>query len=379
MIYFDNAATTFPKPTAVYSGCEEAMYNYGANPGRSGHSFSMKTAELVFAAREAVADFFNASDVENVVFTLNCTMSINMVLKGLLKRGDHVVISSLEHNAVVRPIHRLKTDGIIDYTVFEVEEGKNEKTVMNFRNALRKNTKLAVCTHASNVFGIKLPIREIGAVSRSKGILFMVDAAQTAGIVPIDMKKDKIDFLCVATHKGLYAPMGTGVLIAEKPQLLSTLVEGGTGSASLDFLQPDAMPDKMESGTLNVVGIAGILYGLGTIKKIGLKTISAHEFRIVQSVYRSLSKNNRIKLYTAFPNEYYHVPVLSFNIYGIDSTDVVRKLSEKGFALRGGLHCSPLAHISKGTQKTGTARLCPSIFTTVKDSNDLCEAIFSIS
>ncbi len=379
MIYFDNAATTFPKPTAVYRGCEEAMYKFGANPGRSGHSFSMETAKLVFDAREAVADFFNASDVENVVFTLNCTMSINLVLKGLLKKGDHVVISNLEHNAVARPIHKLKTDGIIDYTIAKVEEGNNEKTLANFKGALRKNTRLVVCTHASNVFGIKLPIRDIGTMCRNRGVLFMVDAAQTAGVVPIDVKSYKIDFLCIAAHKGLYAPMGTGILVAERAEVLKTVIEGGTGSASLELMQPEVMPDKMESGTVNVVGIAGVLYGLDTIKKVGLKTISAHEFKIVQNVYRRLNKMRGIKLYTDFPNERHHVPVLSFNISAIDSGIAVEELSKKGFALRGGLHCAPLAHMSKGTETSGTVRLCPSMFTSIKDSNALCEAIFSIS
>ena len=163
MIYFDNAATTYPKPAAVYRGCEEALYKFGANPGRSGHAFSMKTAEMVYSARETVADFFNASEVENVVFTPNCTASINMVLKGYLKNGAHVVISNLEHNAVVRPIFRLKKDGIIDYSVANVEEGNEDATLYNFKKAIRPNTKLVVCTHASNVFGIKLPIRKIGS------------------------------------------------------------------------------------------------------------------------------------------------------------------------------------------------------------------------
>ncbi len=379
MIYFDNAATTFPKPTAVYRGCEEAMYKFGANPGRSGHKFSMETAEMVFLAREAVADFFNAGDIENVVFTMNCTMSINMVLKGLLKKGDHVVISNFEHNAVARPIHRLKKDGVISYSIANVEEGKNEKTVLNFKNAMRPNTKLVVCTHASNVFGIKLPIREIGALCKSKGMLFLVDAAQTAGVVPIDIKRDGIDFLCVASHKGLYAPMGTGILVAEKARMLKTIIEGGTGSASTDLSQPETIPDKFESGTLNVVGIAGILYGINTVKRIGIDTISSHEFGIIKNVYRRLKASSRIELYTHFPDERYHVPVLSFNVKGIDSGDVTSLLSEKGFALRGGLHCAPLAHIAKGTEKNGTVRLCPSMFTTLNDSNKLCDAIFSLS
>lgn len=379
MIYFDNAATTYPKPAMVYRGCEEALYKFGANPGRSGHAFSMETAEMVYSAREAVADFFNASQVENVVFTPNCTTSINMVLKGLLKKGDHVVISNLEHNAVARPIYRLKKDGIIDYSVAEVHEGKNDRTLYNFKMAMRPNTKLVACTHASNVFGIKLPIREIGNLCKNRGIFFMVDAAQTAGIVPIDMIKDRIDFLCIAAHKGLYAPMGTGILICESGKFLKSIIEGGTGSSSLELSQPEQMPDKLESGTVNVVGIAGILHGINTVNRVGIRTISSHEFAIVRNIYKQLYTNKHIKLYTGFPDEKYHVPVLSFNIIGFDSGYVVDRLSESGFALRGGLHCAPLAHLSKGTQEIGTVRLCPSMFTTIKDSNDLCKAIFNIS
>ena len=379
MVYFDNAATTFPKPSSVYKGCQIAMYKFGANPGRSGHRLSMETAEMVFTAREAVAQFFNASSVENVIFTANCTMSINMVLKGLLKKGDHVVISNLEHNAVARPVHKMKTEKIIDYTVFAVEEGSDEKTLQNLKRALRPNTKLVFCTHASNVFGIKLPIREIGVICKSKGVLFGVDAAQTAGIVPIDVKKDNIDFLCIAPHKGLYALTGTGILIAEKPEKLETIIEGGTGSGTLELIQPQMLPDKMESGTLNVVGISSILYGINTLKRVGIENISKHEFSIVQSVYKRLAMNSRVKLYTSFPNERYHVPVLSFNIDGTDSAESVSVLSEKGFALRGGLHCAPIAHLSRKTEKTGTARLCPSMFTTQQQANDLCDAIFSIS
>lgn len=379
MIYFDNAATTYPKPAAVYRGCEEALYKFGANPGRSGHAFSMKTAEMVYSARETVADFFNASEVENVVFTPNCTASINMVLKGYLKNGAHVVISNLEHNAVVRPIFRLKKDGIIDYSVANVEEGNEDATLYNFKKAIRPNTKLVVCTHASNVFGIKLPIRKIGEFCRNRKIHFLVDAAQTAGIVPIDIKRDKIDFLCIASHKGLYAPMGTGILICENGKTLKSIIEGGTGSSSLDFSQPEQMPDKLESGTVNVVGIAGILHGINTINKVGIKTISAHEFMIVRNVYKQLNSNKNIKLYTEFPDERYHVPVLSFNILGLDSGYVIDELSKRGFALRGGLHCAPLAHLSKGTQEIGTVRLCPSMFTTIKESNELSKAIFNIS
>ncbi|HAB01249.1 MAG TPA: aminotransferase class V-fold PLP-dependent enzyme [Ruminococcaceae bacterium] len=375
MIYFDNAATTYPKPAAVYQGCNEALLRYGANPGRSGHTMSFETAEMIFSAREKAAHFFHAPDVENVIFTLNCTMSINLVLKGLLKSGDHVIISDLEHNSVARPVETLKRRGVIDYSVAHVVEGNRERTLQNFRSAIRPNTVLIACTHASNVFGIRLPITELGRLCSARKLLLMVDAAQSAGVVPIDVQRDHIDFLCVASHKGLYAPMGTGLLITDKADRLNTVFEGGTGSGSLELSQPEVLPDKLESGTVNVVGIAGILYGIETVEKVGIDNIAAHEFQVVRRIYRNLRENRRVKLYTACPNENTHVPVLSLNVEGMDSNETVQKLSDLGFALRGGLHCAPLAHISKGTEKIGTARLCPSMFTTLREADALCRAI----
>ena len=257
MIYFDNAATTGIKPPSVVAAVKYALENLSANPGRSGHQASAKAAELVYKAREKVALFFGAEGAENVVFTLNCTHSANCILKGVLRRGDHVVVSSMEHNAVVRPL--VKTG--VSYSVAKVSLTDDGETLKSFAQSIKPNTRLIFCTGASNVTGKILRIQRIGELCRKRGILFAVDAAQTAGVLPIDMQKQNIDFLCVAPHKGLYAPMGTGILIARK-NIINTVLEGGTGTNSLELKQPPDLPERLESGTLNLPGIAGISAGM---------------------------------------------------------------------------------------------------------------------
>lgn len=378
MIYLDNAATTFPKPESVYRYTADAMRKYGANPGRSGHDLSISTAKAVYRTREAVADFFGAEKSENVMFMLNCTMGINMAIKGIVKKGDHVVISNLEHNAVARPIEKLKTRGIIDYTVAEVCECDDEKTLQNFKRAIRPNTSLLICNHASNVFGIKAPIRKIGEMCKNEGITFLVDAAQSSGIFEIDMKQDNIDILAIAPHKGLYALMGNGILINNSNKKLNTIIEGGTGSSSLSLIQPEIMPDVFESGTQNVVGIISIYHGLNAIKEVGIEKIRKHEINLICSLYKQLKQCKNVVLYTQMPTQETHAPVLSFNVKGFDSEETVAILNKKGFALRGGLHCAPLAHISHNTENIGTVRAAPSMFTTQNQINELVNAVKTI-
>ena len=215
MIYLDNSATSFPKPYTVSNAVNSVINIYGANPGRSGHKLAMKSSKEIFNARESIAKFFNANSVENVVFTLNCTHALNIVIKGLLKSGDHVVISNLEHNSVVRPLETLSKKGIT-YSKAKIYEADNDKTIESFKNGINKDTKLVICTHSSNVWGIKTPIDRIGKLCKEYGINFMVDASQTAGTENIDIINSNIDFLCTAGHKSLYGPMGTGLLITDK-------------------------------------------------------------------------------------------------------------------------------------------------------------------
>lgn len=375
MIYLDNAATTYPKPPSVINAVDHALRKYGANPGRSGHSMSIATAEEVYRCRSAAADFFHAPGAECVAFTLNCTNAINYVLKGLLKPGDHVVISCLEHNAVTRPLYALSKRGIT-FTKAEVFPGKNDSTVQAFRSAINANTKLVICTHASNVWGIRLPVERIAALAHEYGIQIAVDCAQSAGVIPIDMADSGIDYLCVAGHKGLYGPMGTGMLITPNGGKLDTIIEGGTGTQSAVSKQPLSMPDRMESGTQNVPGIAGLRAGIGFVKSIGIEKINRHEIEIIQYLYEGMSKIKYVRLYTKKPESDYYVPVLSFNVGGIPSETIGKKLAEKGIAVRAGLHCAPDAHKFMGTLDMGAVRVAPSAFTSLAEAKQF---LFSLS
>lgn len=357
MIYFDNAATSGVKPQTVVNAVKYALENYCANPGRSGHTLSTMVAEKVYETREKLSRFFNSDGAETVIFTQNCTHSINCVLKGILKKGDHCVISSLEHNAVVRPL--VKTG--ITYSVATVSLIDDKETVENFKAKIKPNTRLVLCTGASNVLGKILPIEEIGKMCKSKGIMFCVDAAQTAGVLPIDMQKMNIDFLCIAPHKGLYAPMGVGVFIARK-NLPNTIIEGGTGTNSLELYQPDTLPERLESGTVNVPAIVGISAGVDYVEKIGINKIYKGELGLIQSLYSSISNLDGITVYTPFPKEGMYAPLISFNVKGMESSKASAILSQNGIAVRGGLHCAPFAHGQIGTLENGTVRVSVSSF-----------------
>lgn len=361
MIYFDNGATTFPKPKRVVNAVNYAMNNC-ANPGRSGHSLSLKSSEIIYNCRKNIAKLFDTDKIENVIFTNNCTTALNTVIKGTLKDGDHVIISSLEHNAVLRPVAALEDKGVT-YSVAQVVEGDNDKTIGNFRALINSKTKMIICTHASNVFGVKLPIERIGAMCRIYGLQFCVDAAQTAGVVPISLKNSDIDYLCTAGHKGLYGPMGTGVLIINSDNTPESLTQGGTGSFSADIAQPEILPDKYESGTPNVSGIAGLDEGVKFVMNRGVSGIEAYESGLINRLYDKLSNMDNVFLYTEQPELGAYAPVVSFNIKGKDCEETADVLNRKfNIAVRAGLHCAPLAHNSYGTLDSGTVRAVVSLF-----------------
>lgn len=369
MINFDNAATTGRKPERVVNAVKNAMYNLSANPGRGGHSLSLKAGEAVYAAREKIAGFFGASGGEHVIFTANCTASINYVLKGYLKPGDHVIISDLEHNAVVRPL--AKTGARADTA--EVSLESDEETVENFEKMIKDDTKMIFCTAASNVCGRALPLTELGKLCKRNGIAFGVDAAQMAGVLPIDMKKQGIDFLCVAPHKGLYAPMGLGILIAET-DMGDTLIEGGTGTNSESLYQPDNMPERYESGTVNVPAIMGTSAGIDFVKD-NLKINYSKEMRIIRKIYDALYKMPHIKLYTPYMADNMYLPVLAFNVQRVPSETVAEYLNRNGIAVRAGLHCAPAAHRKLKTEETGAVRIAPGIFTADSQADYLVRVI----
>lgn len=378
MIYLDNGATTYPKPQAVTQAVCSAMREYGANPGRSGHRMSVRVGEMIFQCRKSLAELYDAEDPANVILTDSCTTALNTVIHGLLRRGDHAVVSSLEHNAVVRPLEQLSKEGV-SYSVAEVAEGDDEATIRNFRNQFRANTKLVVCTHASNVFGIRLPVERLAALCRLNGILFCLDDAQGGGVLPISLKNSSIDYLCAAGHKGLYGPMGTGILIINSQTVPDSLTQGGTGSFSAEPLQPSVLPDRFESGTPNVSGIAGLNAGVRFVLNRTPARIDAYEMSLARRLYDRLSKISGVTLYTQRPEAHSHVPVLSFNIDDVDSERVAAILSDRfGIAVRAGLHCAPLAHRSMGTLDTGTVRVVPCVFNTARQMDIVGAAVNKI-
>lgn len=373
MIYFDNAATTGKKPQNVILAVNTALTKFCANPGRSGHAVSLSAAEQIYKARVTVANFFGVQNAESVIFTANCTESLNFAIKGVLKAGDTVVVSDLEHNAVMRPLTALG----VNYDTFETSLVDDEKTVENFKNKLIKKPKMVICTAASNVLGKKLPIEEMGKICRKQGILFCVDAAQSAGIEEINCDKMCIDFLCVAAHKGLYAPMGLGILIANAP-IEKTIIEGGTGTDSINFLQPEALPERFESGTVNLPAIMGASAGIDFIKSVGRERIRKRENDIIEYIFKGLMNNKNAVLYTPFFDEKLYVPVLSFNLKNKNSLETAKLLNERGIAVRAGLHCAPTAHKKIGTEGIGTVRISPSFYNNISQADYLLKTLKKI-
>lgn len=366
MIYLDNAATTFPKPAQVVSTAACAMRFYGANPGRGGHKISAKAGEAVFSCREKLAQMFSCSE-ERTVFTLNCTHSINLALKGILKKGNHVIISSLEHNSVLRPLETMREKGKITYDVAFVEPRDDQKTVSNFEKLIRPETRLIICTHASNVFGTVLPVKKLSALCKKHGLLFALDCAQSAGILPVNMEKDGIDIVCAPGHKGLFGPMGTGVLMFSNRVEIESLVQGGTGSLSLQKSQPKIYPDSLESGTVNLPGIAGLSAGLDFIRSCGgEKAIHEKEAYLIKTLKEDLSVIKNVTVFENMHSEIYS-PVLSLLVNGEHSEQTAQKLDDRNIAVRAGYHCSYLAHNFCKTTRSGTVRVSPSIFNTKSD------------
>ncbi len=359
MIYLDNAATTNMKPKAVVNAVNNALLNYGTNVGRGGHSLAISAGEKVYNTRKKAADFFGLSDPAGVVFTPNCTYSINCVLKGKLGYSDEVLISNLEHNAVLRPCHKLKEKGVkykfFDAFATDIEDELNSK--------ITQNTKMIFCTHASNVCGKVLPIKNIGKFCKNNGLLFGVDCAQTAGVLSISMEEMNIDFLCVAPHKGLYAPMGTGLLLCRK-NIENTLVQGGTGVNSLELFQPSELPERLESGTLNLPGIFGVYEGIKFVENKGILNIHKQETLLTNYLKNNLKSMKFVKGFW-FSGE--SVPVVSFVIENKDCEDVASKLNKRKIAVRAGFHCSPIAHKTIGSLSSGTVRVSPSVFNTKQE------------
>ena len=366
MIYLDNAATTFPKPTSVVRAAANACLTYGANPGRGGHKISARAGEEVYLCREKLASMFSCN-VERTVFTLNCTHSLNTAIKGVLKRGDHAITSSLEHNSVLRPLEFLKQNGIIGYDVAEVDPQNEEITVRNFEKLINPRTKMIICTYASNVFGTVLPIKKLAALCKKRGLIFAVDCAQSAGIFKVDMENDGIDIVCAPGHKGLFGLMGTGVLMFSKDVEIRSLLQGGTGSLSLQKSQPKLYPDALESGTVNLPGIVGLSAGLDFIRSVGGETaVHQKETHLMELLKEEVHAVKNVTVYDDMHGEIF-APALSLSVDGMHSEQAAELLDEMNIAVRAGYHCSYLAHTSRNTTKNGTVRVSPSFFNSEKD------------
>ena len=367
MIYLDNAATTFPKPKSVVDAVSLALTSFGGNPGRGSHEMSVRAASMIGEAREALAELFDAASPDDVAFTMNTTYALNLAIKSCVKRGDHLLISSMEHNSVLRPIRALADRGVVAFDVFDAFA---DDPVAAIKAKMRRETKLVVCAHASNVCGRVLPIGVIGTFLHQNGVRFIVDAAQSAGKLPISVRGDNIDALCVPVHKGLYGPMGCGALIAGEgfPTDGATLIEGGAGLNSLDEHMPDFLPERFEAGTLPVPAIAGLLAGARFVQSVGTDEIAAHEARLCREAASRLCDMPRVTLYS-------DSGVILFNVDGVPAARVCEALDCEGICVRGGFHCSPLAHRALATGEDGAVRASFGYFNTRSDALALCDAV----
>ena len=370
-IYLDNAATTFPKPLGVLTEVGDCIRRYCGNPGRGSHPLAMASAERIFECRSAAAELLGLKTPETVIFTMNTTYAINLFLKGFLKRGDHVLISDLEHNAVFRPIWKLAREGVIEYDLFpsmcNQKNASPTRICAGIAKRLKPNTRLVLCAHASNICSYVLPIAEIGAFCHRHGLVFAVDAAQSAGHLPIDMKAMHIDALAAPGHKGLYGIQGAGLLALSEPISLSTLVEGGNGLLSLEGNMPDQPPERYESGTLPTPAIAGLLRGIQTVSRIGIDAIASHERRLFVRAKERLSSLPRITIHA--PD--YPGSVLLFSAEGIPSEALAGELGRRGICVRGGYHCAALGHATIGTPPDGAVRASFGMFNTAADVDRL--------
>ena len=369
MIYFDNAATSLPKPQTVYKAVEAAMLTCG-NPGRSGHKASLHADRIVYDCRESIADLFGLPEPERVIFTQNATHALNIAIKSQLHDGGHAVISGYEHNSVARPLQMMKN---VTFTVVHTPLFDCDKAFEEIAAAVKPDTKCIISTHVSNVFGFILPLERLDRFCGQKGIKLIIDASQSAGILPIDIKTlPNTSFICMPGHKALYGPQGTGILLCGNTDSITSIMEGGTGSESSNLNQPDMLPDMLESGTLNVCGIAGLLAGVKYVSEKGLRNIYENEESLCQRLVSGLYHIDGLKV---FYDKKHHCGPVSIVSTKMPSEELCFLLGEKGFCLRGGLHCSPLAHISAGTQKEGTARISFSVFSTEKEVDSFLEEI----
>lgn len=379
MIYLDHAATSFPKPPAVVREVTRCLREYGGNPGRGSHRLAMLAAEKIYECREEIASFFGSPSPENVVFTPNATAAINLAVKGLLRQGDHVLISDLEHNAVRRPICRLEREGRITYSVFPSGASDPcataEQICRGLEERILPNTRMVICAHASNICSAVLPLREIGALCRARGILLVVDASQSAGHFPIRMEELGADVLCAPGHKGLLGPQGSGFLLFGEGIYAEPLLEGGSGVHSLEETMPEESPERYEAGTLSTPAIAGLCEGIRAVRRLSLDAIAEREADRISEIKERLLELPRVRLYAP------HLSggILLFSVTGIPADAVGEELNRRGICVRSGFHCAPLAHQTLGSFPDGGVRVSVGYTTKRADADALWRTIKEIT
>lgn len=375
MIYLDNAATSFPKPPSVAREVARAIDEYGGNAGRGAHSLSLAAAGKIYECRCALAELFGVDDERRVFFTQNATHGINTVIKGLLREGDHVLISDMEHNAVLRPIAKLAAEGRISYDVFSTYPTEPYRSAARIcasaSSLMRENTKMLFCNHASNICSATLPLAELAALCKRRGVLLCVDASQSAGHVDISVDSLGIAALCVPGHKGLYGPQGSGAVMLGREVRLDTLTEGGNGVDSLSHVMTDSSPERYEVGTLSTPAIAGLCEGVRFVRERGIAAIAAEEARLGKLLYDRLSCIGKVEIYAP----YHSGGILLFGVKGRDSEELASSLDACGVCVRAGLHCAPLAHQTLGTQSRGGVRVSLGAFNTRDDVDGFCRAL----
>lgn len=374
-IYFDNAATSSPKPPEVLERVSAALTEFNANPGRSGHSVALSAAREVLSARERLASLMNAGEETNIAFAFNCTDALNLAIKGALRYGDHVITTQLEHNSVLRPINALAARGRISLSIVS-PRADGFVDPEDIRASIRKNTRLIAVTHASNVTGAIQPVAAIGELARREGILYLIDGAQAIGAMPVNVRALSCDLYAFPGHKSLLGPMGTGGLYIRPGVVLRTLREGGTGTDSESMLQPDERPERYESGTLNLPGIAGLGAGCAFVAK-RVSAIMSHERELTGALYEGLSAIRGAEIYSP-REEAARAGIVSFNLPGMTSSDVADRLGRMGIAVRGGLHCAPGAHRFLGTLRRGAVRASVGYANTFEEVDAFLNAVNAI-
>jgi cysteine desulfurase family protein len=378
-IYLDNAATTFPKPPKVYSSVMNYMMNIGANPGRGGHAASLEGSRIVFKCREALMNLFSFDKIENVIFTSNITASLNILIKSIVKEGWHVITTSMEHNSVLRPLTSLQNRRNVQLDILSCSDD-GILDIELFKSKIKSNTKLVIMSHSSNIIGSIQPLEEIGKICKEHHIYFIVDCAQTAGVIPLDFYKLNLSALAFTGHKGLLAPQGIGgfLISDELNQEADVFIEGGTGSLSESILQPTFLPDKFESGTLNTPAIAGLLEGITYLNAEGIDSIRQREEYLTERFLDSILNMKDVLLYGTKAAKSM-TATISINSIRINNAELGYILdNEYGIMTRTGLHCAPLAHKTIGTFPEGTLRFSFGPFNELSDINYAINSLHNI-